>query len=297
MNELSEESRRAAQEQRDLSLRKMNPVEHPKPLSLKMRETEPRESDPGGYSSTARLAVSPQQSFDLRAADQRLKTILDPLSIIGEQYRMLRSKISLMQKETGLKTLLITSTVPNEGKTLVSCGISAVLAQDPGKRVLLIDADLRKPDVCRELGILKEDRFEGLSQVLRGECTLEEALLCSMDQSLYFMPAGPVPPNPAELLGTRYLELTVKGAAKIFDWVIIDSPPVLPLADASVLASLCDAALLVVRANSTPAKVIRNAIQTLGRDKFCGVVLNRMRNLQYSTYYHYYHHHQVRRQS
>jgi capsular exopolysaccharide synthesis family protein len=286
------------QEQRDLSVRKMNPPEPPNPLSLKMREQDFHGPESGGYSTVARQALIPQQTFDLKAAGQPLATILDPLSIMGEQYRMLRSKLSLMQKETGLKTLLITSTVPNEGKTLVSCGLAAVLAQDSGRRVLLIDADLRKPDVSRVLGIMKEDRFEGLSQVLQGQNPFEEALLCSVDQSLYLMPSGPVPLNPAELLSTRYLELALRSAAKYFDWVVVDSPPVLPLADASLLAPLCDSALLVVNASSTPAKIIKSAIQTIGRDKFCGVVLNRMRDMRLSTYYHYYHqHHQLRRKS
>lgn len=266
------------------------------PRPVEVKPAEEGKSVPGNGASANKITFESNAVFDLQAADYRVKAILDPHSIVGEQYRMLRAKLSLMQKQAGIKTILISSTVQNEGKTLVSCGLSAVLSQEPGKRVLLIDADLRKPDAYKNLGLIGEDRFDGFSKVLQGQVSLEEAVLASTNQDLYFLPAGPVPPNPAELLSSHHVELALRSAAKFFDWVIIDSPPILPLADTSMLAPLCDTVLLVVRANATPAKLIKNAIQTIGRDKFCGVLLNRVNGLMSSTYYYYYHHnHNLRR--
>lgn len=258
------------------------------PLEMRTLDLGKRETEMQPY--TAKFPLSRESVFDLNAADARLKNILDPHSIVGEQYRMLRAKLSLMRKQVGVKSILISSTVQNEGKTLVSCGLAAVLAQEPGKRVLLIDADLRKPDAYKNLGLIGEDRFDGFSQVLRGEVRLEDAVLKSAESEFYFLPAGPVPPDPAELLSSHHLELALKSAAKFFDWIVIDSPPILPLADTTILAPLCDTTLLIVHANATPSKLIKSAIQTLGRDRFCGIVLNRVPDLMSSTYYYYYHH-------
>lgn len=296
MSEIFESLKQTELERRKRPSMAVNPD-----FASNFRTIELRASDAAEVDSKSLLPVSRALNegsvFDLKAADYRLKSILESHGLVGEQYRMLRAKLSLMQKQGGVKTLLVTSTVQNEGKTLVACGLAAVLAQEPGRRVLLIDADLRKPDAYRNLGLLGgEDRFEGFSQVLRGEIDLEKALLASRGEELYFLPAGPVPPNPAELLSSRHLELALKTAAKLFDWVVIDSPPALSLADVSILAPHCDTALLVVHANSTPAKLIKTAIRTIGQDKFCGVVLNRVNGLMSSTYYYYYHHsHNLRR--
>lgn len=249
-----------------------------------------------GPFSSIRMKLNEEHSFSLQTASGHLKTILNPRGIVGEQYRMLRAKLSLMQKEKGIKTVLVSSTVPNEGKTEVSCGLAAVLANEPGKRVLLIDADLRKPDVNRNYGLTPEGRYDGLARVLRGEIGLEEALLACSEADLYLLPAGPVPRNPAELLSSRHLELALKTAARLFDWIVIDSPPILPLADTKILAPHCDVSLLVVHANSTPVKLIREAIEALGREKVCGVVLNRVREVKTSSYYHYYHHQTMKRE-
>lgn len=283
-------------ERRKLASLNVDKISLPSPRPVEIRAAEAGKPVPGNGSPASKVGFGSGTVLDLQAADNRVKAILDPHSIVGEQYRMLRAKLSLMQKQAGIKTILISSTVQNEGKTLVSCGLAAVLAQEPGKRVLLIDADLRKPDAYRNLGLIGEDRFDGFSKVLQGEVNLEEAVLGSSHEDFYFLPAGPVPPNPAELLSSRHLELALRSAAKFFDWVIIDSPPILPLADTSMLAPLCDTVLLVVRANATPAKLIKSAIQTIGRDKFCGVLLNRVNDLMSSTYYYYYHHnHNLRR--
>lgn len=245
--------------------------------------------------TTSGLNLKNDSMFDLGGADNRMKAILNPHSLIGEQYRMLRAKLSLMQKQSGVRTLLITSAVNSEGKTLLSCGLAAVLAQEPGRRVLLVDADLRKPDVYRFLGLIGEDRFSGVSRMLQGEVGLEEVVMSSKSGDLYLLPAGPIPPNPAELLSSRHFEQALKEAKRFFDWIVIDSPPVLPLSDTTMLAPLCDTALLVVNAKATPAKLVKSAIQMIGREKFCGVVLNHVRDLKTSSFYYYYQMNHTRR--
>ena len=228
--------------------------------------------------------------FDLSAADRQIRNILDPLTMVGEQFRMLRSKLELMQRHRGIKTLLVTSSIPREGKTFTACGLAGVIAQEPGKRVILIDADMRKPKSGSDLGINGLSMAAGLSQVLRGEAGFHEMLLNSTNLEFYFLPSGPLPPNPSELLSSPALERTIKSAAESFDWVIIDSPPALSLADATLIVPVCDAVLLVVHANATPTKLISDAIQRIGREKICGVVMNRLKHIQSSRYYYRYYH-------
>ena len=213
-----------------------------------------RESGPPGPAAEsslpvitpARIEVAESARFNLAAADYRVKTVLDPLTAAGEQYRLLRSKLAQMQKERGIKIVLVTSSVPFEGKTFTACCLAGVIGLEPGKRVLLIDADLRKATVPKELGMNGDGPAQGLMQVLRGERSAEEVLLKGTEGEFYLLPAGPVPEDPAELLSSILLERTIKSLAPNFDWVIIDSPPVMSMADATIIAPLCDAVLLVV---------------------------------------------------
>jgi protein-tyrosine kinase len=238
---------------------------------------------------------TPGGKFDLSGADRQIRTVLDPLTLVGEQFRVLRSKLGLMQKQRGIKTILVTSTVPEEGKTFTACCLAGVIAQEPGKRVILIDADMRKASSGPGLGLNGISRSVGLSRVLTGEMAFQNALLNSTNLEFYFLPAGPFPPNPSELLSSANLEQTIRTAASIFDWVIIDSPPVIGLADTTLLAHLCDAILLVVRADSTPTKLIVDAVQKIGKERICGVVMNRQKHINSSRYYYGYYRPQSRK--
>ena len=242
----------------------------------------------------ARIEVAESARFNLAAADYLVKTVLDPLTAAGEQYRLLRSKLAQMQKERGIKIVLVTSSVPFEGKTFTACCLAGVIGLEPGKRVLLIDADLRKATVPKELGMNGDGPAQGLMQVLRGERSAEEVLLKGTEGEFYLLPAGPVPEDLAELLSSILLERTIKSLAPNFDWVIIDSPPVMSMADATIIAPLCDAVLLVVHLEKTSAKVIRKAIQQIGQSRICGVVLNRGRHLEQPRYYYRYYHKDAR---
>ncbi len=227
-----------------------------------------------------------QPKFDLDLADWRMKTVLDPASLPGEQYRFLRTKLSLMQKQRKLKLLLVTSALPGEGKTFTACCLAGILAHEPGKRVLLVDADLRKPATGNNLGMLGSSMPAGLSNLLTGETDLQSALLSSSKLDFFYLPAGPTHNDSSDLLSSANLELTFGRMAPLFDWIIVDSPPILTLADAARLAPLCDGVLLIVQADRTPADLIKKAIQVVGRDSICGIVMNRVKHLKSSRYYH-----------
>ncbi len=226
--------------------------------------------------------------FDLTEASLPIRKVLDPLTLVGEQFRVLRSKLGLMQKQRGIKTILVTSSVPDEGKTFTASGLAGVFAQEYGKKVVLIDADMRKPNSGWSFGLNGSSTGTGLSEVLKGSKDFHSSLLMALNPAFSFMPSGPLPPNPSELLGSPYLEKMLKNAAAGFDWVIIDSPPVLALSDSTIISPLCDAVVLVVRANSTPSKLVSETVNQIGRDRICGVVLNRQKEVHSSRYYYQY---------
>lgn len=233
------------------------------------------------------MAIRADARFNLENADARIKTVIDPLTDVGEQYRMLRAKLAQMQKQRGIKTLLVTSTLPSEGKTFTACCLASIFAQEPGKRVLLMDADLRRPHAARDLGVPDSANMSGLTQVLRGEIASQDVMISSNSLNFYLVPAGTVPTDPAELLSSPLLEQTISPLKEGFNWIVIDSPPILALADASLLAPLCDAVLLVVRTDKTPVKLIKEAVARLGADNICGIIMNRGRHREKSNYYYY----------
>jgi protein-tyrosine kinase len=226
--------------------------------------------------------------FNLERADSKLKEVLDTKTLPGEQLRFLRTRLSQLQRQHGFKKLLITSSVPGEGKTFISCCLAGILAQEPGKRVLLIDADLRRPRTAHNLGLEKETELMGLSHLLQHTGTLEEALLKSSSTDLFFLPSGRAPENPSELLASDNLERILQVSAELFDWIVVDSPPVLNIADSTRLAPLCDTVILVVQANQTPAKLVQKSIQMMGKDHICGIVMNRTKIHPTSRYYYKY---------
>jgi protein-tyrosine kinase len=251
------------------------------------REPAPVVAEPAPEPSSVPV-VATQASYDLSLADPRVRSVLDPATLIGEQFRMLRARLAQLQKQSGIKILLVTSATPAEGKTFISCSLAGVLSQEPGKRVVLVDADLRKPKVGKNLGMRGDEAVQGLGDILRDGVPVQNCLAGKPNGTLFLLPAGTVPQNPVELLSTPRFEATLKILRDTFDWVIIDSPPVISLADSSVIAPLTDSILMIVHANRTPAKLTKEAIERVGREKICGVVLNRARQLKTSKYYYSY---------
>jgi capsular exopolysaccharide synthesis family protein len=232
--------------------------------------------------------IIPAEVFDFSNATAQMQRAMDPGTIMGEQFRILRTRLSLLQKQNGIKKILITSTVPQEGKSFTSHALAGIFAQEQGKRVVIIDADLRKMGSGREYGLNLGSETAGTTQVLQGTSEFRKSLLKSTGPEFWFLPSGPLPPNPSELLSAPEMEKMIRFAAERFDWVIVDSPPALALSDPNLIAPLCDGVVFVVRANSTPAKLAQEAMNKIGHDHICGVVLNRKKQIHSSRHYYQY---------
>jgi protein-tyrosine kinase len=188
-----------------------------------------------------------------------------------EEFRTLRSRLYQAREKQGLSTLLVTSALPKEGKSFTAANLAQVIVRQHGRRVLLLDADLRNPQLHNLLGA---DAGPGLSEYLRGEADECSILQRGPVENLLLIPAGRVGSNPAELLSNTRMKSLLNRLLPIFDWIIIDSPPAVPVSDAAILAKYCDGVLLIVRSNSTPADAARRARDEFAGRNVVGVVLN-----------------------
>jgi len=238
--------------------------------------------------NTGNADFFPAKKFSLSRATTQMEKALNPGTILGEQLRMLRTRLSLLQKQKGVRTILMTSTFPQEGKSFTSCALAGVIAQEHEKRVLIIDADLRKHGSGRDFGLTNGNISIGTTQVLQGTNEFQKSLLKSTDPEFWFLPSGKLPLNPSELLGSPKMEEILHFAAEKFDWVIVDGPPALALPDPCLIAPLCDAVVLIVRVKSTSAKLVKATIDKIGRERICGIVLNRQKQIHSSKYYYQY---------
>jgi succinoglycan biosynthesis transport protein ExoP len=216
-----------------------------------------------------------------------LTVLKDPTSPVAESYRALRSAILFSTAPQPPQTMLVTSAQPNEGKTSTSLNVAAVLAQN-GARVLIIDADLRNPGVARALGVTNR---RGLSGVLTGAYGVDEAIeKVTSAINMWVLTAGPHPPNPAELLSSSKMETLMVELRQRFDHVVVDSPPVLLVTDATILSTLVDGVLLVAESGVTPPGALVRAHRTLGiaGGRVLGVVVNKVDSRKGGYYYGYY---------
>jgi capsular exopolysaccharide synthesis family protein len=217
---------------------------------------------------------------------QRPKLVVGPDTDASflEQYRRLAAVLHDAQLEKGLKTVMVTSAVPREGKTLTVINLALTLSESYARRVLLIDADLRKPSIHEVLGT-PNDR--GLSDVLRSD-RLEPNII-AVSPRLSFIPAGSVRDNPLAGLASARMRAFVDDFATRFDWVLLDAPPVGLLPDAQVLGRVAQASVFVIRAGVTPYPIVDRAITELGRDCIIGTVLNGVDENSLLTPYYYGH--------
>ncbi|MCL6598844.1 MAG: CpsD/CapB family tyrosine-protein kinase [Alicyclobacillus macrosporangiidus] len=215
-------------------------------------------------------------------------TITQPKSLISEAYRNIRTNIQFSTAVNDMRTVMFTSTLPEEGKTSTASNVAVVSAQ-AGKRVLLVDADLRKPQVHHRFQV---SNLDGLSTVLIRERRLEECIIESQVHNLYLLPSGPIPPNPSEMLSSRVFSALAQHCAQEYDVVIFDTPPVLSVTDALVVSQLADGVVFVVNARKTNRNLARQAVAALQQvnARILGVVLNRVqqRDRQYGYTYSYY---------
>jgi len=203
----------------------------------------------------------------------------------AEQFRTLRSRLYQLRGSQPLRTLLITSSVPGEGKTFAVANLAQAIVRQPDRRALIIDADLRCARVHTVLGA---PSAPGLTDYLRGEADEMTVIQHGQEGNLCFIPGGNEVTNPSELLSNGRLKSLLERITPVFDWVILDSPPCLPVADAAILADLCDGVLLIVRAGSTPSSTVQRACQEMQGRNLVGVVLNAVQQSHlYGSYYYY----------
>lgn len=218
---------------------------------------------------------------------RKLVTISNTNSPISEQFRTIRTNITFSMPDENLKTLLVTSSTPGEGKSTNAANLSVVFAQE-GKKVLIIDADMRKPTLHYTFGILNTT---GLSQVLARQQEYQDAIQETPIVGLYVLPSGSIPPNPAELLSSRTMDSFLKDVKKEYDMIIFDAPPLLSIVDAQILSNKCDGTLLIVNAGVAEKEDVLKARATLtaSKAKILGVVLNNYKMSQsHKNYYQYY---------
>lgn len=192
-------------------------------------------------------------------------------SIASEQYRALRTRILHADNGTAVNVLLVTSPGRGEGKTITAANLALTMAQDYQRRICLVDADLRYPQLQHMFGL---PDGPGLSDILTGQATLDDALVTLEEHQLTILPAGHVPAHPAELLGTTAMRRLLDTLRSRFDRVVVDSPAAAPLADVGILTPLVDSVVLVVRSSITSKPAIRDAVNALEGSKLLGVVLN-----------------------
>lgn len=243
-----------------------------------------------GKSPTHRFLPRPQraQRTNGNGSGRELLINSDGPSVQAEAYRHLRTSVLLSTAGRPPKTLLVTSSMPSEGKTTTVVNMATVLAQTDSK-VLVIDADMRRPRLHHVFGM--ENRA-GLSSLLSSEITEDELLSVVnryKDTNIHLLPSGPIPPNPAELLGSEQMRSLVQRASNHFKYVIIDSPPIASFTDGVLISSIVDGVLLVVQGGKTSRQVVKRARQMLHEigAKVIGVVLNKI-DLRSQEYYYYH---------
>lgn len=215
----------------------------------------------------------------------KLPTLKLPKSLIAEAYRTLRTNIHFSSVYNRVKTIVVTSSSPAEGKTTVACNLAITTAQ-AGKRTLLIDCDMRRPKIQKVFGI---SNLTGLSDILVDEMDLMEVVACTDVDNLYVLPAGTIPPNPAELLSSEKMRNFLETISKIYDCIILDTPPILIVTDAQILSKYADGCLLVIAFGQVKKAAVLAAKELLDKvdAKMIGAVINKfeVNRRDYQGYY------------
>jgi len=227
---------------------------------------------PAWTSAATAEAIEPEPArIPIGTLDMHLAAALAPQSLAAEQYRSLRTRIKRAENGRTVRTIVVTSPNKGDGKSLTAANLAVTMAQEFQQRVLLVDADLRRPSIHKLFGF---QEGQGLSDVLMGAAELNQVLIEVPDYHLTLLPAGALPSHPAELLGSAAMRRVLDTLRTRFDRVLIDMPPVAPLADLHIVAPMADALLMIVRAGVTPKPAIERALAGLDMTKVLGLVLN-----------------------
>ena len=241
--------------------------------------------DPVELAEQSHLAVLGIVPWDKTAGDSPISFRADPHGSRSEGFRQLRTNLQFVDVDKPPKIIAVTSALPKEGKSSTAMNLATALAES-GQQVCLIEADLRKPSIATALGLVGD---VGLTSVLIGKSSLD-SVLQNAGMNLAVVTSGPVPPNPSELISSEAFHRTLQEAAGRADVVIVDTAPLLPVADGAQIAAMADATLLVVRAGKTTRDQIRQAVDSLGRVDVVpvGAVLSMAQRRRGSDYPYYY---------
>jgi capsular exopolysaccharide synthesis family protein len=221
---------------------------------------------------------------------KNLMTFKNPKSRAAEAFRTLRTNIQFSSLDTNVKSIVVTSSGPAEGKSTVMVNLAVTMAQS-GKKVIIVDCDLRKPSVHKKLGL---PNSEGLTNMLIQDKKIEECIIATKVPNLYAMTSGPTPPNPAELLGSKKMKSILGELEQVFDMVLIDAPPVIAVTDAQILATLVEGVLLIASYGQTVKFGLVKAKELLDKvgAKILGIVMNKVpedaESYYYGKYYYSY---------
>jgi len=217
--------------------------------------------------------------------DARLVCLTQKDSLAAEKFRFLAVRLRQLQQNRSVKKLLVTSTIPQEGKSMISANLALSLARKKRQRVLLLEGDLRRPTLYDSFGLRS---LPGVSEWLKSGSIEVRNIYHIEEAGIWFIPAGSLPGNPIELMQSGRLAALMEQLTVWFDWIVIDSPPVLPLADTSVWSRLADGILLVGREGTTRKRELERGLDTLDHSKLLGMVLNSSDSTDQSNYYQRY---------
>jgi|HubBroStandDraft_6_1064221.scaffolds.fasta_scaffold174177_2 capsular exopolysaccharide synthesis family protein len=291
-------------------------VKYPDMISVATEALEPRHEDSADQAGTERTALERATTERARAiaefdpaaltealehgaattsaefptlqvavtAASRLVFFTEPDSLAAEKFRFLGVRLRQLAQTRPLKKVLVTSTLPEEGKSLVSANLAGVLGRRKQK-VLLLEGDLRRPVLAQQFGL---GRLAGLGEWLKGDRQAVSNIYRLEGPGFWLMPAGDPPDNPLELMQSGKLSRLMEHLATLFDWIIVDSPPLLPLADTTVWARMTDGALLVTREGKTEKGPLQRGLEILRKSDLLGVVLNGRTSGDTQNYYQRY---------
>lgn len=216
-------------------------------------------------------------------ADSHLVSVLDSESPAGEAFHLLGVRLRHMRRQRPLKKVLITSSIPQEGKSLVAANLACTLALRTQQRVLLLEGDVRRPTQSKIFGIPSK---AGVCEWLNGERSLAKSMYKLEGPGIWILPAGQATGDSLDLLQSGRAIPLMEQLTSWFDWVVIDSPPILPLADTSIWTNMADGILLVARQSTTQKRQLKRGLEALGNQKVIGAVLNSAKAIAHTDYYY-----------
>jgi capsular exopolysaccharide synthesis family protein len=239
------------------------------------------------YHLTAKQGTALLDSLDMvelrQPVESRLVTLTQPESPTAEAFRLLGVRLRDLRRERTLKKVLVTSTIPQEGKSTVAANLACTLSQTGKERILLIEGDVRKPVQARIFGF---PAHPGLCDWLQGDRDLAKCMFRLKDSDLWIMPAGSSTNNPINLLQLNNVTSLMNQLEGMFDMIVIDSPPILPMADTSVWTRLTDGILLVARAGKTEKRQLVRGLEAIEKEKLIGALLNCSKSTANAYYYY-----------